>query len=74
MRMSWRRNVVRRRVIINLKSGLAFRGILWNQAGDLLVLRQAEILKEDRALQVDGEVIIERGEVEFIQAPIVEGR
>lgn len=75
MALSFRRNLVRRLVIVNLKSGRAFRGILWKQAGPLLVLRNAEMLEPNRTpVPADGEVIIERAEVEFIQIPPVEGR
>lgn len=75
MSWPWRRTVVRRQVIVNLKSGRAFRGILWKQAGPLLLLRKVEMLETGRPpMPVDGEVLVERDEVEFIQAPIVEGR
>jgi small nuclear ribonucleoprotein (snRNP)-like protein len=75
MALSFRRNVVRHLVIVNMKTGRAFRGILWKQAGSLLVLRNAEMLEPNRPpVPVDGQVVIERTEVEFIQMPIAEGR
>ena len=75
MSWAWRRNVVRRSVIVNLKSGRTFRGILWKQAGPLIVLRQAEMLEMGRQpMPVDGEVVIERTEVEFMQVTFPEGR
>lgn len=75
MSLAWRRNVVRRRGIANLKSGRTFRGILWKQSGPLVVMRQAEMLEAGREpIPVDGEVVIERSEIEFIQLTITEGR
>lgn len=75
MSLAWRRNVVRRRGIVNLKSGRTFRGILWKQSGPLVVMRQAEMLEAGREpIPVDGEVVIERSEIEFIQLTITEGR
>ncbi|GAQ64060.1 hypothetical protein [Streptomyces scabiei] len=64
---AWRRTAVRKRVIVNL-ADKAFRGILWAQRGPLLVLRNAELLEAGRAPQpVDGEVIVERVQVQFTQ-------
>lgn len=75
MSLAWRRNVVRRRGIVNLKSGRTFRGILWKQSGPLVIMRQAEMLEAGREpIPVDGEVVIERSEIEFIQLTITEGR
>ncbi|WP_411102452.1 hypothetical protein [Streptomyces sp. cmx-4-9] len=64
---AWRRTAVRKRVIVNL-ADKAFRGILWAQRGPLLVLRDAELLEPGRVGQrMDGEVVIERHQVEFTQ-------
>lgn len=57
-----------RRVIVNTKTDKAFRGALWERSGPYLVLREAELLLgrgDVRAL--DGEVLIERANVDFIQ-------
>jgi len=63
---SWRR-LVRKRVIVN-QAERAFAGILWGQYGPLLVLRNAELLQAGTAPQaLDGEVVIERASVHFIQ-------
>ncbi|MEU1496063.1 hypothetical protein [Streptomyces sp. NPDC005732] len=46
----------------------AFRAILWAKRGPLLVLRDVELLEAGRAPQsVDGEVVVERARVEFVQ-------
>jgi hypothetical protein len=64
---AWRRTAVRRRVVVNLEDK-AFRGILWAKRGPLLVLRDTELLEAGREPQaVDGEVVIERSRVEFMQ-------
>jgi hypothetical protein len=46
----------------------AFSGILWAKRGPLLVLRDVELLEAGRQPQrVDGEVVVERSKVEFMQ-------
>lgn len=63
----WRRTAVRKRVVVNLQ-GSAFRGVLWAKRGPLLVLRHAELLEAGREpMPLDGEVVVERSRVEFIQ-------
>lgn len=64
------RTLTRRQVIVSLITDKAFKGILWAKRGPLLVLRNAAILAEDGpegGVPVDGEVVIERSLVEFIQ-------
>lgn len=64
---AWRRTAVRKRVVLNL-ADKAFNGILWAKRGPLLVLRDARLLEAGREpQQVDGEVVIERAQVEFMQ-------
>lgn len=64
---AWRRTAVRKRVVVNL-ADKAFSGILWAKRGPLVVLRDAELLEAGRASQpIDGEIVIERSRVEFIQ-------
>ncbi|THV27933.1 hypothetical protein [Glycomyces paridis] len=62
------RTLVRRRVVVNLASGRAFRAILWARRGRLLVLRDV-VMHEPGAgpVAVDGETVIEVDRVEFIQ-------
>ncbi|MFH9215465.1 hypothetical protein [Streptomyces globisporus] len=63
----WRRTAVRRRVVVNL-ADKAFSAVLWAKRGPLLVLRDVELLEAGRQAQpVDGEVVVERARVEFIQ-------
>ncbi|MER7813651.1 hypothetical protein ABZ714_30685 [Streptomyces sp. NPDC006798] len=64
----WRRTAVRRRVVVNLTTDKAFDGVLWAKRGALLVLRDARLLEAGREPQpIDGEVVIERTRVEFVQ-------
>ena len=64
---AWRR-YVGRRILVNLKSGNAITGVLWSTRGNLLVLKGAELLAaEGSPAKLDGEAIIDRGEVDFAQ-------
>ncbi|MGW1998618.1 hypothetical protein [Embleya sp. NPDC001921] len=63
----WRRTALRKRVVVNL-ADKAFRAVLWAKRGPLLVLRDVELLEAGREPQaIDGEVVVERARVEFIQ-------
>ncbi|MDI3330139.1 MAG: hypothetical protein QJR09_05300 [Micrococcus sp.] len=63
-------HVVFRRVIVNLKSGRGVDGVLVRRSGPLLFLKNALLLEEGRdPVPLDGETVIERSEVEFLQAP-----
>lgn len=65
---AWRRTAVRKRVLVNLTTEKAFRGVLWARRGPLLVLRGAELLEAGRApVPMDGEVVVERHRVDFVQ-------
>lgn len=65
----WRRLVVHRRVVVNLLSGRAIEGVVVDQDGPLLCIKDA-LLHEPGAepSKVDGSVVIERTQVDFIQA------
>lgn len=59
-----------RTVIVNLRSGTAFRGVVWRHDGPYLVLRNVEMLSDrDTAARraVDGEVLVQRVDVDFLQ-------
>jgi small nuclear ribonucleoprotein (snRNP)-like protein len=64
------RDLVAKRLIVNLKSDKAFAGILWTDSKDLLVLRDATLLEHGKEASVDGEVVIERANIDFIQVLI----
>ncbi len=62
-----RRLLFGRRVILNLTTGRSFRGVVFELRGPLVVLRNAELLEEDRVVPVEGTVVVERSQVEFVQ-------
>lgn len=65
---SFRRTLLRKKVVVNLHSGRAFLGILWAQRGALIVLRNVTMHEPGApTTTVDGEVVVERHQVEFIQ-------
>jgi hypothetical protein len=71
-----RDRLIRRRmkdtVVVTLKSGLAFKGVLFEVDGKSFVLRNALALEQGpqhENVPVDGEVFVSRSEVEFIQRP-----
>ncbi len=66
--MIFRRYPTLRRVIVNTKTDKAFRGLLWRKAQGIMVLRNAELLRDNgTSLKVDGEVVIEVHDIDFIQ-------
>lgn len=57
-----------RKVIVNCKDGTAMKGVLWQRRADYLVLRDAELLPQRaNPIKVDGEALIFRPDVAFIQ-------
>ena len=67
--MGFRRVVVHRRVLINLLSQKAIEGVLVRQVGPLLVVKDARIHEPGAdPVPIDGEVVLERDNVDFIQA------
>ena len=57
-----------RTVIVNTKTDKAFRGVLWQRKGNLLVLKKAELLKpKGEITPIDGELVIDATNVDFIQ-------
>jgi hypothetical protein len=64
-----RRLMVRRRVLVNLRSGRAVTGTLWVRRGRLLVLKSAQLLEPGaEPVSMDGDVILDRDQVDFVQA------
>lgn len=54
--------------IVNLKNnGPSFRGVIWQKKGRFLVLKNAQLLTPDGPKPLDGEVIVQLADVEFIQ-------
>lgn len=71
------RRLTRRRAIVNLATGTVFDGILFRRTRRLLVLKSSKMLLDQGApvpegregKPVDGDVVVERSEVEFVQYP-----
>lgn len=58
-------------VIVNLRSGTVFRGVIYREAGRFLVLRHVEMLS-DRDSKMDprpmnGDVLVASADVDFMQ-------
>jgi hypothetical protein len=58
---------IHRRVMVNLTTGSAIDGVLWSDRGPLIVLRDANLHSEGGSAPLDGEVIIERDRIDFVQ-------
>jgi small nuclear ribonucleoprotein (snRNP)-like protein len=57
-----------RQVIVNTKTDRAFRGVVWKRTRGYLVLRNVEMLRaKGETTPMDGEVLIESSNVDFIQ-------
>lgn len=66
------RSRLRHRVIVTLKTGDSFSGVLFDADSEALILREAEALgagERRTNLVVDGEVLILRGDVSYVQLP-----
>lgn len=62
------RLVLSRRVVVNLVSGKAIEGVLVRQDGPLLFIKDATWLEGEVTARIDGEAVVERSAVDFIQA------
>jgi len=63
------RFAVRARVLVNLLDGKALDGVLWARRGRWLVLRDVTLIEPGTPpVKVDGEILVDRGRVDFIQA------
>lgn len=63
---SWRR-LVRRRVVVVLDTERTLNGVLWRHRGGLLVLRDASTLQGERQVRFDGDVVVDRRTVQWLQ-------
>lgn len=63
--------IIHRRVIVNLRDGQSFSGLLVDEKGPLLVLADAAITLGGSAgwEPVSGRILIERDRVLFVQEP-----
>jgi len=64
----WRKYPELRTVIVNLKTGTSFRGVIWQRRADYLILKNAfQMIENDIRKSLDGEVLVLMADVEFIQ-------
>ena len=63
------RRTSRTTVVVTLKSGQAFKGILAEVDRQTVVLKHASALSRDAAVKADGEVILSRVDIDYIQRP-----
>lgn len=61
------RNLIAQSLLVNLKTDKAFSGVLWDDTRDLLVLRNVTMHEHGTDTEMDGEVVIERVNIDFIQ-------
>jgi hypothetical protein len=61
---------MRRSVVVNLHSGDAVAGVLWDEQEPWLVLKQASAHEKGggRSAPIDGEALVHVAQIEFIQA------
>lgn len=67
MARSYGKLAINRRVMVNLQSGQAVEGVLWDDRGPLIVLKDAHLHTEGGSAPLDGEVVIERTNIDFVQ-------
>lgn len=64
---------LRHRVIVTLKSGAAFGGVLYEADAEAIVLKDASVLEANgtdrNPVPADGSIVILRGDVDFMQFP-----
>jgi hypothetical protein len=68
-RFWWEHPARLRLVVVNLKdSDTAILGVLWQQAGPWIVLKEAYVLTGGREpVKADGEIVVEKANVSFYQ-------
>ena len=63
-----RRMTVRRRVVVALSNGISVSGVLWTRSIRHVIIRDATVHSEGQNIAADGEVIVDRSQVVYIQA------
>jgi small nuclear ribonucleoprotein (snRNP)-like protein len=64
---SYGRLWINHRVMVNLTTDKAISGVLWDDRGPLIVLRDATLVQQEGTVKLDGEVVIERSRIDFVQ-------
>lgn len=60
----------KRLVMVNMKTGRAFRGIVWSWGilSETMVLKKAEVIRAGgEVVNMDGELILFKRDVDFVQ-------
>lgn len=68
MARPYSRLTINRRVMVNLTTGAAIDGVLWDERARLVVLRDANLHEDGGTMPLDGEVIVDRDRIAFVQA------
>jgi hypothetical protein len=65
----WRPPCLLRTVIVNVKhdDSSAIKGVLWSTRGPWLTFRNCELLKPGQTTTIDGDVVIHRSTISFLQ-------
>lgn len=56
-----------RAVIVTLKSGSSFKGVLWQHDAQAIALRNVQLLSPDAPTPVDGELVVFVADVDTMQ-------
>lgn len=63
-------HVVRRRVVITLKSGTSVMGVVTSAKRSFCLVRDASVMERGgQPMPADGEVLVEREHIDYIQIP-----
>jgi small nuclear ribonucleoprotein (snRNP)-like protein len=64
---------LRHRVIVTLKSGAAFGGVLYEADSEAIVLKEASVLEasgtDRHPVPADGSIVVLRAEIDYLQFP-----
>jgi small nuclear ribonucleoprotein (snRNP)-like protein len=56
-----------RSVIVNLRDGAGIRGIVMRDRGRIMILAEATLYEEGAEKDVDGQVVVRRDNISFVQ-------
>lgn len=65
--MRWLNKITHQTVIVHLENGQSLRGVLTGVFSDCIVMMHARYLSGDNELTVDGEVVVPRPNVGWLQ-------
>lgn len=58
-----------KRIIVTLKSGASFDGVLWEHDSEAWVLKNVDAITSGKRVPVDGEVVVMVKDIDFTQRP-----